>query len=246
VRALSWFNPKPPDLSLRVPKHVPKRVVPSEIGADGLVLNYLMHHGSGRMLRDYSGNRFHGSINACEWLDGSWGWGLTFNGSSYVDVPTGASLANLTNWTVMAWVIPQTVHVGTIYGEANTTTDTPLLAIQLTDWPPGDRLRVAHRDDGGTIIGLNLGTYSAGERFHLAVTKEGDVYTIYKNGVSLGSGSQTIGATTIDNIKLGVLRRTSPTDYFQGLCTLLLTFSRTLPPSEINLYFQRTRSLFEI
>ena len=103
-RILSWFNPPPFNAPIVYPRQIPKVVVPSFIGESGQVLNLLMHHGAGNIVRDYSGFNNHGRIYDAVWRDGSYGWALYFNGTSaYVEVPDSASLRLTGDMTVELW-----------------------------------------------------------------------------------------------------------------------------------------------
>jgi len=75
---MRMFDPEPELSMKRVPRQVPKKVVPSLIGEPDLARLYLFHLGAGDVLRDYSGNGDHGSITEAEWADGPHGWGLDF------------------------------------------------------------------------------------------------------------------------------------------------------------------------
>lgn len=105
-KILSWFNPLPFDAPITYPRQIPKVVVPSFIGEAGQVLNLLMHHGAGTIVRDYSGYGNGGAfIVPPGWVDGSWGWALRFNGlTNYVRVPHSASLNVSTGITAEAWI----------------------------------------------------------------------------------------------------------------------------------------------
>ena len=103
---MSWFNPKPVDLQVRHPRQFPKVNVPSLIGEEGLVLNLLMHHGVGSVVRDYSGFGNHGTIHNATWRDGPFGWALYFDGIAYIEVPHSASIhfGATDSFTLEAWV----------------------------------------------------------------------------------------------------------------------------------------------
>jgi len=111
---MSWLNPIPPDMPLRIPRRYPKNVVPSFIGESGQVLNLLIHHGAGGVVRDYSPYGNHGTIYGARWVDCEWGWALYFNGeSAYVEVPDSPSLrVGSSDFTLIALIKVQST--GTI------------------------------------------------------------------------------------------------------------------------------------
>jgi len=99
-----WYNPLPKIEPRRLPRQLPKKVVPSYIGNEGLVADWLFYKGAGTKLHDYSGEENHGDIIDAVWEDGPYGWGLRFNNTSaYVDCGSPASLEP-DYITIMAWI----------------------------------------------------------------------------------------------------------------------------------------------
>jgi len=76
------FEPEPEIKPVRLPRQLPKRVVPSYIDDSGQVGNWLFYKGTGDTLYDYSQKENHGDINGAKWTDKEQaGWALDFDGT---------------------------------------------------------------------------------------------------------------------------------------------------------------------
>jgi len=97
------FEPEPEIKPVRLPRQLPKRVVPSYIGESGQVGNWLFYKGAGDTLYDFSGKENHGDIKGAKWTDKEQaGWALDFDGvDDYVDTPTTHLYKN---FTISVWV----------------------------------------------------------------------------------------------------------------------------------------------
>lgn len=104
------YNPVPKFRQRVQPKVQPKAVVPSYIGEPGLVGNWLFYNGAGDVLHDFSGYENHGDIIGPKWVDGSFGWGLDFDGvDDRVKLPT---FPTFSEFTVIAWSKHRSVSDG--------------------------------------------------------------------------------------------------------------------------------------
>jgi len=113
---LSWYTPEPVDAPLRLPRRVPKRVVPSYIGESEQVLNMLIYRGAGDVARDYSDHGNHGNIKGPTWIDGPYGWALSFDGDDdWVDLGDPASLEPTDYMTVLFWFKSTSAQSGAWY-----------------------------------------------------------------------------------------------------------------------------------
>jgi PKD repeat protein len=71
----------------------------------GLVAGYRFSEGSGSTTADLSGNGFTGTlVNGPIWTTGRYGGGVSFNGSSYIDLGNPASLQLTGSMTLTAWI----------------------------------------------------------------------------------------------------------------------------------------------
>jgi len=144
--------------------------------------------------------------------------GMTFNGTSeYLESGTVSITGD---WTVMAWVYRTgssgvqyflSLKAGSYFGSiAANVNGSPWLFF----------------DGSTTLLGTNLG---APAWHHLAVTKSGTTYTLYKNGVSDGSGTKN----DIDIDKIIVGRRGDASNYLQGSVFDVRLFSAALSSGDI-------------
>jgi len=105
------YQPHPKWKPLRSPQRKPIKVVPSGIGDEGIVANYLFYYlEGGDHLHDFSPYDNHGTLTSSNtdrptWVDGRYGWALDFDGvDDYAKVPDDPSLDLTTSVMVMAWV----------------------------------------------------------------------------------------------------------------------------------------------
>ena len=85
---------------------------PARAAVAGLVAAYGFEEASGPTVSDQSGNANHGTIVGASRTSGRFGSGLSFSGSSLVNVPDSSSLDLTTGMTLEAWVFPTTVNSG--------------------------------------------------------------------------------------------------------------------------------------
>jgi len=88
VITISWYSPKPKQKPKRLPRRRPIKTVPSGIGDEGIVANWLFYYlKGGDHLHDFSPKDNHGALNGPVWKDGQYGWALEFDGADdYIDV----------------------------------------------------------------------------------------------------------------------------------------------------------------
>jgi len=102
---VSWYSPKLRQLPKRLPRQRPLKTIPSALGDQGIVGNWLFYYlKGGDHLHDFSPNGNHGTLNGPVWKDGRYGWALEFDGGDdYVDLGDYKYLADQ-GWTVLAWI----------------------------------------------------------------------------------------------------------------------------------------------
>jgi len=103
---MSYFSPKPRQKPKRLPRRQPIKVVPSGIGDQGIVGNWLFYYlKGGDHLHDFSPYDNHGTINGAVWKDGRYGWALKNDGvNDYIEVPDDTSIKIKSEGTVFYWV----------------------------------------------------------------------------------------------------------------------------------------------
>lgn len=200
----------------------------------GLVAAWAFNEGTGSNAMDASGNDNLGAITNGTWVTGGkFGAALQFNGtSSRVSVPNKSSL-NLTNgMTLMAWVYPTSSQSGnrTIlrrqsggYWLYAGRTSNPLRPGGGASFVGGLLSRSAN--SGSTQLQLN--TWN-----HVAVTYNGSTITLYINGASVATTSQT------GNISSGssslYIGGTPTSEFFQGRIDEVRIYNRGMTQAEIS------------
>lgn len=82
------------------------------IGKEGLVLDLLMNYTRGRDVYDHSDQKNHGTLNGPTWVDGPFGWMLSYDGADdYVDVPP---FSTFDEYTIMVLAKHRSVNDGDI------------------------------------------------------------------------------------------------------------------------------------
>ena len=102
---MSWYEPQPKQKPKRLPRRRPIKVVPSGIGDQGIVGNWLMYYlKGGDHLHDFSPEDNHGTIYGAKFVDGRYGWALEFDGTDdYLSCGNDASLNITDTLTVSTW-----------------------------------------------------------------------------------------------------------------------------------------------
>jgi len=240
----SWFNPPPFDAPIRYPRQIPRVVVPSFIGDSGQVLNLLMHHGAGSVVRDYSGFGNRGTIYGSSWVDGEWGWALSSDGvDDWIRVLHSNSLYNTSNLTIEmflnvltlpeAWtgVILKSPYYPYDYGYFIWGDDA-----QFTVSDSADDLYLLRVDN---IVEQNVWIH------HTCVLKDSRYMYIYKNGEQVGY--KDIGAAITPRQTAGDLHIARwGSQYLNALYGPVRIYSRALTADEIRYHFESTRAIFGV
>lgn len=220
-----------------------KRAIPSYIGEEGQVSNWLFYNGAGDKLFDFSGEKNHGVIYGPKWIDGPYGWSLDFDGSDdYVEVPHSASLDITSAITVMAWIKVDT------WGDYNQL----VCKRDGTDasWTLEQNSTNKYFDfaiwDGGTADKATMTTtLSAGTWYYLAATYDGDTIKIYLNG-DLAASTSHAGSIDSTTTPVNIGQLGDDTHWFDGLQTIVRVYNLALAGSVISEHFQSTRGIFGV
>jgi hypothetical protein len=241
-RILSWFNPPPFDAPIVYPRQIPKVVVPSFIGDSGQVFNLLMYEGAGNVVKDYSPYKNHGTLyNGVSWVDGSFGWALSFNGvDGYVEVPYSASL-NPDEFSVESWA-KVTGGQGT-YRSVVTSRDSPargyiIYGSNVNCWQyrigDGSTWRIL---DGASIV-LNEWTY-------LVATYKAGEMRLYVDTALYGPLAAPFSKNTARPLRVGAgATEGTPQYFFKGFIALVRIYNRALSPDEIKCHYESTKPIF--
>jgi hypothetical protein len=240
-KILSWFNPPPFDAPIVYPRETPKTVVPSYIGDTGQVLNLLYHEGAGNIVKDYSPYKNHGTIYGASWVDGPWGWALSFKGNNYVIVPYSNSLNiyDTKKVTVEMWVY---VIDDSLDGYIELLTRGYQYQVI---WRSDDNTPYFQwKDSAGNVrtwfkSGLNLPLNTWHHIvFSMAFSNTGTCYEVV-DGTVVYSGATSYDVTqdTTSNIR-------TPEPTYIGLIALSRVNNLTLSPDESKRRYEATKPIF--
>jgi len=243
VKTISWYSPKPKQKPKRLPRRRPIKTVPSGIGDQGIVGNWLFYYlKGGDHLHDFSPYRIHGTINGAKWVDGRYGWALSFDGvDDYVKVPDSDSLDITDEITMTAWIkLTATDHqwsvcnkgIAYILFEADAGgTATPYCAVHIGgSWQLYD-------------YGENADWFK-GEWHYVVMTYDGSNVKTWIDGQLDQTYSQT-GAIDTSTGWLGIGEDSvTTTRWFEGTISFVRIYSVAKSASWIKRRFERTKGIF--
>jgi hypothetical protein len=211
----------------------------------GLVAYWSFDEGTSTTAGDFSGNGNMGALTSMEntdWVAGKRGKALDFDGSDeHISIPaqTQTAIGALTHdFTVSAWINPDSLSNGTIVSHARTTNNGFRITTQsngtilFTTWNVKDYI--------GTVSAL-----SAGKWQHVVVTLDAnDDASFYVNGVFVETVTHTAPAlvNSDDVFMIGaatVSLSSTLTSLFNGKIDDVRIYNRTLTASEISALYQR-------
>jgi len=242
VRTISYFSPKPKQKPKRLPRRRPIKVVPSGIGDEGIVGNWLCYYlKGGDYLHDFSPENNHGTINGAKWKDGRYGWGLDFDGvDDYVEIPNTASL-DLSTFTVCLWAKIE-----------DATADRTLvdkgwnIAPSFTLWyQNGIGLGGAIKNSAGDYTSEYPYTVTEGEWFFFSCVYDGTDLILYKNSTSKSYSAVSVSSFANNwNITFGWMQQFGK--YLEGVEGQVRIYNVAKSSSWISRRFERTKGIFGI
>lgn len=231
---------------MRVPRQVPKKVVPSFIGKSGQVANWLFYNGAGNVLYDFSGGKNHGDINGPKWVDGSYGWALDFDGADdYVGFPD-VGIGSGEDYSISAWIKPSPsghpsgdveCAVG-LYG----TMDSRLLGYDDSLCGTTGAMGFAIYD--GAMHTACSGSDLRGSWHHAVAVRDADSgMKLYVDGSLADSNTYTGTANSkADSNAIG--QRGDGAKFFLGRVDKVHIYDRVLSESEIAGMYEETKPLY--
>jgi len=236
-----WYEPQPRQKPIRLPRRRPIKAVPSGIGDQGIVANWLFYYlKGGDHLHDFSPNDNHGTLkNDPAWKDGSYGWALDFDGvDDYVEILDSDSL-DVDYITMSFWVNPDVA--------------TPDAEQDIIDkWHDVNwQYLFRYYTDGNGDFFLSIGggfynvtdiTLNADEWQHITCTYDGSEMKVYRNGEQVGSTSVS---GTIDHTDSDLWISSNGYE-FDGTITLVRIYKVAKSGSWVSRRFERTRGIFGI
>lgn len=176
------------------------------------------------------------SMNGATYAAGEVGQAFSFDGNDdFVDVGAGDEF-NFDNgtgdFTIDAWINPSALRAYPI-GIIAKAAYMPVYSGWAFYVSDAGALTFGSPDGLGPLsMSSAAGTISAGIWTHVAVTKTGTTYTMYKNGVEVHSGNYVNLPTSTNPLRLGTVYDDS--ERFPGFIDEIQIFSRALTVDEIS------------
>ncbi len=205
---------------------------------------------------DSSGFNNHGTVNASPAVSNRFGQASSasyFNGSSsYMLIPTSASLQPNTAVSISAWIKPeQTTLPATVVSKRFSVASNPLNSYAITtspDTPISNKWSFAlSKGLTGTEKLLTAKNFQPfGVWMFIATTYDGSLMKIYINGV-LDTGMAFTGNLGYSAMGLGIgYSGNGVNDYFKGAIDEVTIHNRALTESEVNAMYHGTVGISDI
>jgi len=200
----------------------------------GLVGYWKFDEGSGTTVADSSGNNNTGTLfNGPIWTTGKIGSALSFDGvDDYVRILDSTSL-HLTNFTLSLWYKvnswptsynPRLISKADSWG----TMDWELLHVA---WSNSIEMLVGEMNGADVLANLHYSP-TIGAWHQISIIKNGTAYSLYSDGVFIGTDTSSITWTDSDNITVG--KDASASGYeFPGLIDEVRIYNRALSANEV-------------
>lgn len=260
MKTISWYKPQPRQKPIRLPRRQPIKVVPSGIGDQDIVGNWLMYYlKGGDHLHDFSPEDNHGTLkNDTAWVDGSYGWALDFDGSgNYVNVESNTSLNVETgSFTIGAWVKPIDVDDREIIiskrgvSDGDDASQFTLIIDGDGTFVTTDHLDFYWADSGGTVHHHESGSainYGEWSYVVAAFNPSTDEWNIYINGELDNSGTETNDPVSdTDPITIGAKTAADGSIFgsVEGKMKMVRLYEVEKSSSWISRRFARTKGVF--
>ena len=202
---------------------------------DGLVANFINPPSSGTNWNDASGNGNNATINGSPTYTSANGGGYTTSSTSYISLPY--NLSNTYTVSIACALNPST-YWATIWGNESYSADKGYIAYLLSN---------TSLNFGSPNIGVASITMSGINTVHIwDFVVNGTNYTLYKDGVSISSGTFTApsGGLSTTGLYFGARHTnagTSFTDACPGTYYSMRVYNRALSSDEINTNFSVLR-----
>lgn len=166
-----------------------------------------------------------------------------FDGSGdYLSIPANADFNLSGDFTVECWVrLNSLAAINGIWYLGNVTTN-PIARMSFDIKTDGSGSLFGENAGGTQLIGAvaPAGTFTTGVWFHLACTRAGNALTVWKNGVSVGTGTATGTPVTTNVFQIGIARSGGAQRFLNGwLDSFRITngvarYSTTFTPEDQN------------
>lgn len=179
------------------------------------------------------------------WAEGQVGEILTFAQASTQDIilPVGLSIANLQAHSIVAFWRTGGTTAMSIYGEGDSASNNSILVYAIRGDQAENYINYFNRDNGGSAnVQFNSngsGNDYADGNWHLGVaalrSKSATDMTHWVDGVDVtqtDASNGTPGASTIDQVEIGTLRRIAAAEYYDEDLAFVATLNRALVEAE--------------
>lgn len=201
-----------------------------------LVSYHLLQETTGTTAADASGHGKHGVYTGMGAspvsVAGPTAWlprAVTFDGSNdYVE--HDGEVASFTNWTVGCW-FRTTATAGDrwMVAEGSSSNTLPFIGIAVIS----GKIRCSYRTDTGDSTQVNPAPTANDGLWHFVqLARDGSTFNTYMDGSLIGSTVKAMATATTDISTIGILKRSSTSNQFQGELAGAIKFSRALTLSE--------------
>lgn len=240
-KILSWYDPPPEGKPAVYPPNIPDMVVPSYIDDDGIVLDWLMYHGEGQKIQDYSKYGNHGTLaKPAAWISGSEGWSIAFDGTQVATLPP-IVFPDGSEWSWEGWIYLAS-EVKEWYALFSNGGLQPSFFIELKNLSPyyysskytSDIVGIMHQE----YLGLKRNTWN-----QVGVFSRPSGVDFGANGViRKGQGSLLEGRNGMIFSQFGNFWN----NHLRGLVSIQRVYAGILSPQEWLEHFESTRGIFGI
>jgi hypothetical protein len=211
----------------------------SEVLADSPYLYWRLGESSGTTAADASGNGRTGTysggytLGTTGLITGDSNTAVTFNGTTAL--VTASDTADLTAFTIEAWIKAGSGTTGGIAGRDSTVDASRIFYIDMNGTKPEV---VVFKN--GTTVGSVLGPTAVNDnvRHHIVGTYDGTITRLYVDGVQVGTPSTTVsGALPTANTAFVVGGRRSGAAEFNGVIDEVAYYTTALPSTRIAAHY---------
>lgn len=199
---------------------------------EGLVLYLPFDEGSGDTVRDGSGNGNDGIITKAKWGAGKIGKALSFDGVSFVEVPSSDSLESLVEeMTVAAWINPKLTGSAWqgIVTKGNDGAEHFEVLVNVDA-----HVHTAQMFGAGRLwIDRPAGVIIKGEWQHLAVTYKPGEWIFYHNGEALDTNTTANTPLVPDGNPVVIGDERPMNRLFEGSIDEVAIFNKAISAAEV-------------